>query len=386
MTAKVTASASRVRRILWLTASGLGFTVVVVVLLLWLAGTFHRKIDAPTWRVAAAAERPVGPHTTLVPASLLRTPRIESAVGTVQAVHAVDVASKLLAKVLEIDVQAGQEVKAGQVLVRLDDADLLARLRQAEAVVTAAQATHDQAQIDYDRVKRLFEQANASKTEFDQADTALKTASAQLDGTKQAQDQAQTVLSYATIRSPIDGLIVDKRVQVGDTAQPGQTVATLYDPTHMQLVASVRESLTDRLKVGQTIGVYIDALRRTCEGRVSEIVPEAQSASRTFAVKVTGPCPPGVYSGMFGRLLIPLGEEDVLVIPRAAVRRVGQLDIVDVAEPARGAPDRKGGLVLRRRIVQLGRNFDDQVQVLSGLRVDEQVALAEAAEKQAGQT
>jgi multidrug efflux pump subunit AcrA (membrane-fusion protein) len=119
---------------------------------------------------------------------------------------------------------------------------------------------------------------------------------------------------------------------------------------------------------------------------VSEIVPEAQSASRTFAVKVTGPCPPGVYSGMFGRLLIPLGDEDVLVIPRAAVRRVGQLDIVDVAEPAGGAPDGKGRLVLRRRIVQLGRDFDDQVQVLSGLRVDEQVALAQAAEKQAGQT
>ena len=167
-----------------------------------------------------------------------------------------DVASKLLAKVTEVNVQASQEVKAGQVLVRLDDADLQAQFKQAEAGVAAAQATYDQAQIDYDRVKRLFEQANASKTEFDQADTTLKTASAQLDRAKQAQDQAQTVLSYATIRSPIDGTIVDKRVQVGDTTQPGQTVATLYDPTHMQLVASVRESLTDRLKVGQTIGVY----------------------------------------------------------------------------------------------------------------------------------
>jgi membrane fusion protein, multidrug efflux system len=382
MAAKMTANTSKVRKILWLTASGIGFTIVVVVLLLWLAGTFHRKIDAVKWTERPAAGRLATADTTLVSVNLLRAPRIESAVGTVQAVHAVDVASKLLAKVLEVGVQAGQEVKAGQVLVRLDDADLLAQVRQADAVVAAAQATHDQAQLDYDRVKRLFEQANASKTEFDQADTALKMASAQLDRAEQALDQAQTVLSYATVRSPIDGRIVDKRVQVGDTTQPGQTVATLYDPTHMQLVASVRESLTDRLTVGQTIGVHIDALHKTCNGQVSEIVPEAQSASRTFAVKVTGPCPPGVYSGMFGRLLIPLGEEDVLVIPRAAVRRVGQLDIVDVAEPA---ADSKGKLVLRRRIVQLGRDFDDQVQVLSGLRVDEQVALAQAAEKQASQ-
>jgi multidrug efflux pump subunit AcrA (membrane-fusion protein) len=73
---------------------------------------------------------------------------------------------------------------------------------------------------------------------------------------------------------------------------------------------------------------------------------------------------------MFGRVLIPLDEEEVLVIPRAAVRRVGQLDIVDVAESG-GA----SGATLRRRVVQLGRDFDDQVQVLSGLRVGEMVAL-----------
>ena len=76
MTAKVAANAARVRRMLWLIAGGVGFTVIVVVLLLWLAGTFHRKIDATTRHVEPVAERPVGPHTTLVAASLLRTPRI----------------------------------------------------------------------------------------------------------------------------------------------------------------------------------------------------------------------------------------------------------------------------------------------------------------------
>ena len=367
-------------RIVRTIATAAGFTVVVVLLLMWLAGAFSAKIDATRAHAAAAVAggRPVG-DTPLVAARVLRTPRIETAVGTIQAVHEAAVAAKLLAKVLAVNVQAGQQVKTDEVLVRLDDADLRAQLKQADAGVAAAQATRDHAQTEFDRVRQLYEQHNAAKTEYDAADTALKSATAELERATQTREQARTVLDYATVRSPIDGVVIDKKVEAGDTAQPGQVLLTLYDPTRMQLIASVRESLTQRLKVGQPISVCIDALNKVCDdARISEIVPQAQSASRTFAVKVTGPCPPGVYSGMFGRLLIPLDEEQVLVIPQAAVRRVGQLDMVDVAEPpggdgGTGGPS-AGALVLRRRVVQLGREFGDDVQVLSGLRAGEQVA------------
>jgi len=158
---------------------------------------------------------------------------------------------------------------------------------------------------------------------------------------------------------------VDKKIEVGDTARPGQVLATVYDPTRMQLVARVRESLTRRLVVGRTIPVRIDALDLDCHGQISEIVPEAEARSRTFSIKVTGPCPPGVYSGMFGRLMIPLDDAEVLVIPHRAVRRIGQLDIVEVADNG----------VLQRRAVQLGRSFGRRVQILSGLQEGEQVAV-----------
>jgi RND family efflux transporter MFP subunit len=370
MTIKQTARHIAVGPVLRTAGVGLGFTVVVVFLLLALAGKFSPKIERAGGHAGAVAGRPVG-NATLVAVVARRTPVIESAVGTIGAVHETSVASKLLARVIEVHVQAGQEVKAGEVLVQLDDKDLQAQLHQAEAGVSAAQAARDMAQIEYDRVKPLYEQGIEAKTAFDQADAALKGAQAQLEQAQQARAHAQATLDYATIRSPIDGKVVDKRVEVGDTASPGQVLVALYDPTRMQLVARVRESLTHRLEVGQTIGVHVDTLGMTCEGRVSEIVPEAESASRTFSVKVTGPCPPGIYSGMFGRLLIPLDEEEVLVIPRTAVRRVGQLDLVEVAET--GAD---GGKVLQRRIVQLGRTFGDDMQVLSGLRAGEEVALA----------
>ncbi len=92
-------------------------------------------------------------------------------------------------------------------------------------------------------------------------------------------------------------------------------------------------------------------------------MPEAQAASRTFQVKVTGPCPKGVYSGMFARMLIPLDEEQVLVIPAGAVRRVGQLELVDVVD----------GDSTTRRAIRTGRTIDDDVEVLSGLRPGERV-------------
>ena len=146
---------------------------------------------------------------------------------------------------------------------------------------------------------------------------------------------------------------------------PGQVLVTLFDPRRMQLVASVRESLTQQLKEGQGIGVQIEGLEQSCSGTISEIVPEAQSISRTFQVKVTGPCPPGIYSGMFGRILIPLGDEEVLVIPGQAVQHVGQLKLVLVVQEDRVA----------RRSIRTGRSIAEDVEVLSGLREGEQVVV-----------
>jgi len=349
-------------------AMGCFFLIVVVLLLIWLAGGFHRKIDRspPSSVVGMSAPGTSLTNEDTIPVRVRQVPRVETAVGTVRAVHETALASKLLAKVMEVNVTAGQTVTKGEVVMKLDDEDLLARVQQAEAAADAARSARNQAKIEFDRVKELMEKQAASKIEWDRVQSALKSAEAELQRAEQAVNEATTVLGYCTIRSPIDGVVVDKRVEVGDTASPGQVLLKLFDPTRMQLVASVRESLTRRLKVGQTIGVQIDTLDHTCDGRVSEIVPEAESASRSFSVKVTGPCPPGVYSGMFGRILIPLDMESILVIPRTAVKQVGQLELVGVEENGR----------IRRRAVKLGRIFDDEVEVLSGLREGESVVKA----------
>jgi RND family efflux transporter MFP subunit len=333
----------------------------LAILLLALAGVFRPKIatDQP-----APTARPVGDLPT-AEVRLLRRPRYETAVGTVKPVYEAAVASKLLARVTEVRVRAGQAVSRDDVLVRLDDAELQARLKQAEAALAAAKSAHEQAAIDFRRAQQLLESRAIARAEYDQFETAFRTAAAQLERAQQAVHEAKVLLDYATIRAPMTGIVVDKRVEAGDTVIPGQVLLTLYDPTRMQMVATVRESLAERLQVGQKIVGRLEALNYECEGTISEIVPEAQAASRSFQVKVTGPCPPGIYSGMFGRIFIPLGEEEVVVVPAEAVFKVGQLDMVEVVVDG----------TLRRRSVQLGRQVDGHYEVLAGLSVGEKVVL-----------
>ena len=239
--------------------------------------------------------------------------------------------------------------------------DLRAKRRQAEAVLNAAEAARIQAEADANRAASLVKSKAVSQQENEQAGTALKSADAELSRAKESINEIQATLDWATIRSPIKGIVIDKKVDVGDMVTPGQMLATLFDPTRMQLVASVRESLAHRLKVGQPIEVQIENFTKQRTGTISEIVPEAESSSRAFQVKVTGHCPEGVYSGMFGRILIPLDEEQVLVIPRQAVQSVGQLDLVNVASNG----------TVSRRAVRLGRTIGEDVEVLSGLREGE---------------
>jgi membrane fusion protein, multidrug efflux system len=357
-----------------------GFAAGVVVLMLWLSGKFSPKV--PASKLVAQSETSQTQQQS-IPVELVELPLTESAVGTIRAVHETTIGSKLLARVVEVNLKAGQKVRAGDVLIRLDDTDLRARLQQAQANVSAAEAAYTQASADEKRYAQLVESRTVSQQQYDNTVTAMHTAKANLRRAEAAVHESQATLDCATIQSPIDATVIDKKVDVGDMVSPGQPLVTLYDPTHMQLVASVRESLTSRLKVGQDIGVRVEGLNKTCSGTITEKVPEAQSASRTFQVKVSGPCPPGIYSGMFGRILIPLDKEKALVIPRRAIRDVGQLELVEVAGEKR----------TDRRAIRTGRDltkdevkmFSDKLMqgepyviVLSGLSEGERVVLPAA--------
>ena len=155
----------------------LGFTAAVILLVLWLAGKFAPKVSLEP-RVADSTVTAIRGRVESV--RNVPLPRYESAVGTIRAVHETTIGSKLLARVVEVNLKAGQQVKVDEPLVRLDDTDLQAKLKQAQAAVTAAEAIQAQAVVEKRRAAQLRESKAISNQEYERSARALETAEADL--------------------------------------------------------------------------------------------------------------------------------------------------------------------------------------------------------------
>jgi hypothetical protein len=163
-------------------------------------------------------------------------------------------------------------------------------------------------------------------------------------------------------------VVADRFADPGDLAVPGKPLLAVQDTREWELHACVPESQVLSLTVGRKLQLRIDAADFTGVGTVREVVPLAQQASRSVLAKVSLPADLSapVYAGMFGRVILPIGKSSGLLIPQAALKQVGQLELVEVAGPDG---------TLQRRFVRTGRTFNGDVEVLSGLNEGESVAL-----------
>ena len=329
----------------------------------FLAGFFEEKIAIDFSKVVPEAES--GQPFTI---EVVTEPLMEEAAGTLRAKVETVISPLITATISSIAVWAGDEVRAGEVLVNLDARELKARVDQAHQAVVTARALLNQTESEAKRVQRIFkaDPGAISKAERDRIQTALSTARAQLVSSKRREDEARTALSYSELTSPIAGRIVERFADPGDTARQGVPVLRLYNPATLRLEVGVRESVASSLKENQHLIAEIDALNKRYDGVVDEIVPSADPGSRTFQVKVSLTGGSGLYPGMFGRLLIPIGQIEKIYIPLDAVTQVGQLDFV-IVNSEQGAV---------RRYVRLGeRDSGERIEVISGLQAGEQILI-----------
>ena len=338
--------------------------VLLGLVMAYLAGFFEEKIPIDFSKVVPRSDSGIS-HTVTIETE----PLIERAAGTLRAKVETVISPLITATISSISVWSGDEVQPGQELVSLDARELKARVDQAHQAVVTARAVLARTEKEAKRVQRIFkaDPGAISKAERDRTQTALSTARARLVSSKRHEDEARTALSYSKLTSPIAGRIVERYADPGDTARPGVPVLRLYNPTTLRLEASVRESVASKLKENQKIAAEIDALEKRYDGVVDEIVPSADPGSRTFLVKVSLDADAGLYPGMFGRLLIPIGQVKKIYIPGSAVTRVGQLDFVII----------KTDQGMMRRYVRLGSpGHDDRIEVVSGLKPGEQIIIS----------
>ena len=341
-------------------------------------------------RSAASAAAPETVKAPLETVQQSRVPRLLEAVGTVRAQEVAQLSPQVMGSITSISVREGDSVRRGQVLAAIDDAQPRAGVERAQAALASAEHEVAAATADYElaastmkRYQALYEKKSVSPHEFDEVSTRLRAASAHrelaLSGVNQAKAalaQARTAEGFTRVRAPFDGVVSERRADPGALAAPGAPLLTVESRGRYRLEVGVDEKNLAAIRLGQSVSVSVDALGADLlAGKVVQIVPAADAASRSFIVKIELPANGKLRSGFFGRARFAVGERDSITIPRTAVLDRGQLQGVFVIGQDR---------VAMLRFVTLGESSGDRVEVLSGLNAGDTVVISAAGRELAG--
>lgn len=353
-------------------------------------------------------EPPTVRDVTVGVATTVEVDEAAEVMGTVKSRTTTTLSSKIVGRILALHVHEGSEVQVGQLLVELDDRDMAAQVRRAEAGLReaesalvevdqaiaaaaagriAAEAQRDLAATTLARYQRLLDRKSVAPQEYDQvvarhkaaaADVERAAAEAQAIRAKRQQvrarieaaraelTSAQVIQGYARIAAPISGVVTTKHAEVGSLAAPGTPLLTLEDNRRYWLEAVVPESQTAGIRRGRSLPVEIEAAGISAPATVSEIVPATDPTTRTTLVRLDLPVSSRLRSGLFGRARVPVGRRQAIRVAREAIVERGQLQGVYVVGQDNTA---------RFRLVRTGEIHQGAVEVLSGLTGGEQVVL-----------
>ena len=339
---------------------GLSALVVGGILFMaWLAGLLHFGKIAPGLTPLASP----APQGRVLVVQETEIPRELEVVGAVISKSLAQVSAQVSGRVTKVWVEAGSRVKSGDPLVSLSAAEFKARVDQAQAAGAQSRAQLAQVAADYQRYQFLFKEGAVSPQEFDAMRARYQSAKAALAQSQAVVNEAATLKGYTVVRAPAAGVVAERKVAVGDVAQPGQALASLYDPDLLQVEGEVNDSYREQVKIGAIVLVTVPAVKFEASLPIAEIFPISAPGSRTFKVRTGRLQNPDLMPGMFARLSLPLGPSRGILIPQAAVKTVGQLTMVQVVV--------KDNPELRQ--VKLGRQVGEQVEVLAGLQAGDRI-------------
>jgi len=313
-----------------------------------------------------ADERAPGSLAT-VSAEKRKVKEYYEAVGTVQSRREFEVASQTSGRILAVEIREGDRVEKGQLLARIESKVQEARLDHAKRALEAAEARLERAEAEEKRCELLMTENAATQRQSEVARAEYLETLAEVARAASTVREAEVNMDYTRVYAFGAGEIVDRLVEPGDLASIGRPLFVIHDPGDLRLEVDMREGLIDRVKVGTRVDLRIDALQLDLKGTVDEIVPSGDILSRTFLVKADFEYEEGIRPGMFGRLRLPLGERETILVPKSAVLRVGQLEQVRVVEQGR----------VRQFFVRTGDVHDGDIEVLSGLNGGEVVVVEE---------
>ena len=298
--------------------------------------------------------------------------------GSVEGARRVPLSTRVMGRVVHLAVDEGDDVREGDILVRIDDGQLTAQRSQAEAGLREARAHLENARTNFTRFETLLGQGSATEREYDDAKTALESTEARVQSLENRIAEIEDALDYTVIRAPVSGILARKHVEQGAMAAPGAPLVTVETLDALEVALSVPESDVNLLSAGQEVRIHIDATGRTTAGVIEEINRAATGPGRSYTVRVLFKAESaGARPGMFARISVPMGESGrTIAVPEEAIVHRGQLTGVY----ALTADDR---VVLRW--VRPGRSLDGRVEILSGLAEGERYVIPDGERLEDGQ-
>jgi membrane fusion protein (multidrug efflux system) len=242
--------------------------------------------------------------------------------GALRAVSQAQVKARVSGEVREVLLREGAAVRAGQVIVRMDDSDYQARLNQAQGSLLAAQGQLEIAAKTRDNNKVLVEKGFISKNAFDNAASQYDIARANVDSARGAVDVARKALSDTVIRAPIDGLISRRSVEPGEKVSADNGLLEIVDLRQMEMAATVPASNILDVALNQEATLVLDGIPKPVIGKVVRINPSIEAGSRSILVYIQIDNPQGLLrAGMFGEAQLTLSKKSaVLSVPQSAIQ------------------------------------------------------------------
>lgn len=301
---------------------------------------------------------------------LARLPTQVEFSGPLVAPSTAVVRAKAGGTLLALDVAEGSRVRAGQVLGRVDLAELGTRVAERNAVVESARSALAQAERSHASNERLAAQQFISPVALDASRSAVETARAQLAAAQAVLDTARVGVRDAALLAPISGIVAKRHAVPGERLQPEQTVLTVVDLARLELAGTVGTHEVSRLSPGLPVQVRVEGVAEPVAGRIARIAPMAEPGTRSIGVTIELPNPKETLrAGQYAMAVAVLDDPvDRLTVPAAAVGSTSGQDHVWLIESG----------VLARRGVLLGRRDarEGRVEVLQGVQKDSQLLAA----------
>jgi RND family efflux transporter MFP subunit len=302
-----------------------------------------------------------------VPAKYKQAPRVYRLDGVVEAVHKTTVSAQISGQVKSVLFDVDDYVEKDEVIIRLNDKQPAARLKQAQAELKEAKARQQETQDEYERVKDVFKKQVVSKKAMDTAEAAKKAAQAKLDAALAGLEQAKEELEYTRVRAPYSGIVTERHIEVGETAQPGVKLLSGLSLEQLRVNVDVPQIMINAVR--ESDDVYIE----TPDGYVVPVSDKtvshfAEPASHTFRVRLDlSGDDLRLFPGMFVKAVFEIGQRPVLVVPTRSIVSRSEVTAVYVLSV-------EGNISMRA--IRQGRNLaDGYTIVLAGLQDGEQVAI-----------